>query len=320
MPSTDRSLLCRYRYDPLDCLTDYTPSVQANTQRFYLKDRLSTEIQGAIQRSIFQQEDQLLAQQQRQGGAVETTLLATDQQRSVLHALDTTQPHPIAYTPYGHRPPKNGLLSLLGFNGERPAPVTGHYLLGNGYRAFNPVLMRFNSPDQQSPFKQGGLNTYVYCLGDPINLADPTGQFGVGLIRLAQFFETIATHAENIVTTVIRARPQGFLGYAELANRAGYASVTTGAVLQTAGHSAGAALMSTGGALISVGSGMKAAHGTLNTLRQSRVFGTLSRRVLGKTPSRAPSDLQSVVLTEPSQSIRINIPPPEKTNMNIRKP
>ncbi|MCL6705189.1 RHS repeat-associated core domain-containing protein [Pseudomonas sp. T1.Ur] len=175
MSSPDETLLCRYQYDPLDRLADCTPSAQARTQRFYLKERLTSEIQGSVQRSIFQQGDQLLAQQERQDGGIETTLLATDQQRSVLHALDATQPHPLAYTPYGHRAPENGLLSLLGFNGERPDPVTGHYLLGNGYRAFNPVLMRFNSPDSLSPFGEGGLNAYMYCVGDPVNRQDPTG-------------------------------------------------------------------------------------------------------------------------------------------------
>ena len=72
---------------------------------------------------------------------------------------------------------ESGLLSLLGFNGERPDPVTGCYLLGNGYRAFNPVLMRFNSPDSLSPFGKGGLNAYAYCSGDPVNLSDPSGHF-----------------------------------------------------------------------------------------------------------------------------------------------
>jgi RHS repeat-associated protein len=175
MSSTDETLLCRYHYDPLDRLADCTPSAQARTQRFYLKERLTSEIQGSVQRSIFQQDDQLLAQQQRQDGVVETTLLGTDPQRSVLHALDATQPHPLAYTPYGHHAAQSGLLSLLGFNGERPDPVTGHYLLGNGYRAFNPVLMRFNSPDNLSPFGKGGLNGYGYCAGDPVNRSDPTG-------------------------------------------------------------------------------------------------------------------------------------------------
>ena len=56
-----------------------------------------------------------------------TILLATDQQRSVLNALDAKQPHPNAYTPYGHRRNESGLLSLLGFNGELPDPLTGYY-------------------------------------------------------------------------------------------------------------------------------------------------------------------------------------------------
>lgn len=62
-----------------------------------------------------------------------------------------------------------------GFNGEVADPLTGHYLLGNGYRAYNPVLMRFNSPDYLSPFGKGELNAYAYCAGDPINRVDPNG-------------------------------------------------------------------------------------------------------------------------------------------------
>ncbi|MFQ6554968.1 RHS repeat-associated core domain-containing protein [Pseudomonas sp. Lb2C1-1] len=176
MPATPReTVLCRYHYDPLDRLVDCVPSAEAGIQRFYCKSRLASEIQGTVQRSIFQHDDQLLAQLRREDAEVGITLLATDQQRSVLNVLDATGPHPLAYTAYGHRPAENGLLSLLGFNGERPDPVTGHYLLGNGYRAFNPVLMRFNSPDSWSPFGKGGLNAYAYCAGDPISRKDPTG-------------------------------------------------------------------------------------------------------------------------------------------------
>lgn len=186
MSTNLKMLLCRYRYDPLDRLADCTPSDQADTHRFYLENRLTTEIQSSTQRSILQQDDQLLAQQQRQDGVVETTLLTTDQQRSVLHVLNATQPYPLTYTPYGYRPTENGLLSLLGFNGERPDPVTGHYLLGNGYRAFNPVLMRFNSPDNLSPFRKGGLNAYAYSVGDPANRKDPTGHY-------SSFFSTYSS-------------------------------------------------------------------------------------------------------------------------------
>ncbi|WP_237884687.1 RHS repeat-associated core domain-containing protein [Pseudomonas sp. PGPR40] len=198
MSPNRETLLCRYYYDPLDRLVDSMPSAQASVQRFYLKDRLATEIQGVVQRSIMQNEDQLLAQQQRQSGAVETRLLVTDQQRSVLNVLDRASSHPIAYSLYGHRPAENGLLSLLGFNGERPDPVTGYYLLGNGYRAFNPVLMRFNSPDSWSPFGKGGLNAYGYCSGDPINRDDPTGHsWKVILANLKKISKMAKSPAQN---------------------------------------------------------------------------------------------------------------------------
>ncbi|WP_210641600.1 RHS repeat-associated core domain-containing protein [Pseudomonas sp. Tri1] len=204
MPSERESLLCRYSYDPLDRLINCLPTTQINLQRFYIKGRLTTEIQGMAQCSIFHLETQLLAQQQRQDGAVETTLLATDQQRSVLHALDATRPHPLAYTPYGHRAPENGLLSLLGFNGEQPDPVTGHYLLGNGYRAFNPTLMRFNSPDSMSPFGKGGLNAYAYGQGDPVNRVDPTGHFS--LVKPIMNFIAFITNKKTVTVHGIKLR------------------------------------------------------------------------------------------------------------------
>ncbi|EJM72465.1 RHS repeat-associated core domain-containing protein [Pseudomonas sp. GM55] len=198
MQPNRETVLCRYHYDPLDRLVDCTPSAQSSTRRFYLKDRLATEVQGTEQRSIMQHEDQLLAQQQRQNGNVETRLLTTDQQRSVLNVLDTTRPHPLAYTAYGHRPAENGLLSLLGFNGERPDPVTGWYLLGNGYRAFNPVLMRFNSPDSWSPFGRGGLNAYAYCVGDPVNRADPKGHTPTFIKPLLRSLRIIKKPAQTV--------------------------------------------------------------------------------------------------------------------------
>ncbi|WP_416769956.1 RHS repeat-associated core domain-containing protein [Pseudomonas sp. RHF3.3-3] len=170
-----RTLLSQYRYDPLDRLVACSPVNLDPQQRFYCKSRLATEIQGAITHSFFQSDDWRMAQQRRQGADREATLLATDQQGSVLQAVDGVQRQAMAYSPYGHRTPGSGLLSLLGFSGEQPDPVTGHYLLGNGYRAFNPVLMRFNSPDSLSPFGKGGINAYRYCEGDPVNQLDPTG-------------------------------------------------------------------------------------------------------------------------------------------------
>ncbi|WLH00802.1 RHS repeat-associated core domain-containing protein [Pseudomonas beijingensis] len=210
MPSTSgETVLCHYRYDPLDRLVHSAPSAESGIQRFYCKSRLATEIQGAVQRSIFQHDDQLLAQLRRENAKVDTTLLATDQQRSVLNVLDANRLHPLAYTPYGHRPPGNGLLSLLGFNGERPDRVTEHYLLGIGYRGFNPVLMRFNSPDSWSPFGEGGVNAYGYCAGDPRNRVDPSGH----VWRIGKYFRRLfnrvpKAHKTTIQTpTVIATQP-----------------------------------------------------------------------------------------------------------------
>nr|WP_318383058.1 RHS repeat-associated core domain-containing protein [uncultured Enterobacter sp.] len=61
------------------------------------------------------------------------------------------------------------------FNGQFRDPVTGYYHLGGGYRAYNPELMRFNTPDSWSPFGAGGINPYSYCQNDPINFTDPSG-------------------------------------------------------------------------------------------------------------------------------------------------
>ena len=167
--------LKRYAYDPLDRLTTTTMGAQPSTERFYQRERLSTVRQGEHSQTIFQHHDQLLAEKH----TTATLLLGTDLQRSVLHSLSGAHQHPQVYTPYGHH---RGQQGLLGFNGEAHDPLTGHYLLGNGHRAYNPVLMRFNSPDTLSPFGKGGLNTYAYCSGDPVNRSDPSGQFSLALV------------------------------------------------------------------------------------------------------------------------------------------
>lgn len=70
--------------------------------------------------------------------------------------------------------------SILGFNGERLDYISGTTHLGNGYRAYNPVVLRFNCPDSISPFGAGGVNQYVYCAGDPINKGDSSGHISGG--------------------------------------------------------------------------------------------------------------------------------------------
>ncbi|QQQ50928.1 RHS repeat-associated core domain-containing protein [Pseudomonas syringae] len=179
------AILCRYTYDPLDRLSTVTPLAQAVANRFYNGEHLMTELHGGRQRTCVRAGAQLLAQQSREGAEVVTMMIASDLHNSVLHASEDGHQADIAYSPYGHHDSTQTLDGMPGFNGEQSDPLTGYYLLGNGYRAYNPVLMRFNSPDSLSPFGKGGVNAYAYCAGDPVNRVDPTGHesawFWVGL-------------------------------------------------------------------------------------------------------------------------------------------
>ncbi|WP_081032983.1 RHS repeat-associated core domain-containing protein [Pseudomonas coronafaciens] len=171
MSSARLVVLCTYSYDATDRLASCSPAVQGDTRFFYQKNRLAAQIQGQIQHTLLRTDQHLLAQRRTENSQSDCALLATDQQLSVIAAQGVA----FAYTPYGQRHPSAGPMNLPGFAGQRVDPVTGHYLLGNGYRAFNPVLMRFNSPDSFSPFGEGGLNAYAYCAGDPVNRIDSNG-------------------------------------------------------------------------------------------------------------------------------------------------
>lgn len=62
----------------------------------------------------------------------------------------------------------------------------GLYSLGKGYRLYSAGLRRFFQQDHMSPFDAGGINSYVFCLGDPNNLHDPSGQAPVPYLIFKQ--------------------------------------------------------------------------------------------------------------------------------------
>ncbi len=80
--------------------------------------------------------------------------------------------------------------SRIGFNGQLHESATAWQLLGNGHRAHNPALMRFHSPDDQSPFSKGGVNAYAYCEGDPQNRMDPSGQHWIAWVGIGGLLAT----------------------------------------------------------------------------------------------------------------------------------
>lgn len=208
MAMSQQVTLCQYRYDPLDRWVSSMSPAQASTQCFYQKSHLATEIQGFVHTCVFQHGDQLLAEQ----GSVKnaTRLLATDQQRSVITSISAQQYSVHCYTPYGHRRVHSGLGSLLGFNGGRPDPITGHYLLGNGHRGYNPILMRFNSPDSLSPFDEGGINAYAYCSGDPVNWQDPTASMGIRILRAVLPVAVVPTENRSLLQRSTSAFELGY--------------------------------------------------------------------------------------------------------------
>jgi len=104
-----------------------------------------------------------------------TVLLATDNSQSVIGELADGKTNLIGYSAYGEQSSKQEVSTQLAFTGQLCESNIGWYLLGNGYRAYNPRLMRFHSPDSWSPFGRGGLNAYMYCVGDPVNRSDPKG-------------------------------------------------------------------------------------------------------------------------------------------------
>ncbi|VVP33961.1 RHS repeat domain-containing protein [Pseudomonas fluorescens] len=180
------SVIRGYHYDGFDDLVELSQPEKATVQRYYYAGRVANEVSGENSYSVVRHGGALVGQQQL-GLNAGAQLFGTDQQQTVLATLGKEQLTDCAYSPYGHRPAEGGLFSLAGFNGEQLDPVTGLYLLGNGYRAYSPTLMRFLAPDSMSPFGAGGLNTYSYCLGDPVNRVDPTGHIswqsvlGIGL-------------------------------------------------------------------------------------------------------------------------------------------
>lgn len=99
------------------------------------------------------------------------SLPCCDFQLSCLSLIQASAVTATCYAPYGHSssPP------AVAFHGEHPDANNGNYLLGTGYRALNPALRRFNSPDNLSPFGHGGINAYAFVSGDPINYSDPSG-------------------------------------------------------------------------------------------------------------------------------------------------
>ena len=145
-----------------------------NTMRFFMQhERVHVALSDSIAVVYLRAQSCALAETRLTKETTQSALLAADTGASVVRVNTQAQTESVTYNVYG-------LHSHGEIPPQRPA-FNGHllvshlYLLGSGYRAYNSVLMRFQSPDSLSPFTVGGLNCYAYCTGDPINYADPSG-------------------------------------------------------------------------------------------------------------------------------------------------
>lgn len=184
---------------------------------------------------------QLILADQKPSTWQRTTLLATDNSHSIIGEIVDGDLKRIAYSAYGEQSAQQEDKTRLGFNGQLREAKIGWYFLGNGYRAYNPRLMRFHRPDSWSPFGWGGLNPYMYCVGDPVNRSDPTGHWpaflknlGPGKSRplilnnmdLSGALGMLGEAANNRITTVSPPATPGGLG--EMLYRLGTAHAMPG--------------------------------------------------------------------------------------------
>ncbi|QPC85597.1 hypothetical protein GA830_01710 [Mesorhizobium sp. NBSH29] len=169
--SPGRAITDRYLYDGHDDLSGF---VSRDTETTRLYHGYQTVLETSERRSIqlFYGAEDPLGQQ----CAEKSTIFITEQNGSVIGVSHPDEMVSTGYSAYGQRRSDSDFDSLLGFNGETLEPM-GFYLLGRGYRAYNPALMRFHSPDNMSPFGEGGINAYMYCGGNPVAFRDPSGHY-----------------------------------------------------------------------------------------------------------------------------------------------
>ena len=147
----------------------------------YAGDRLETLVEGNKKIRYADGGDEVMA---RSGGVDGLQLHMNDASGSVRGVSAPGQAHVRRhYTPYGDTkiPLDDGKvrsmadLQLPALNGQRLDAAINLYFLGNGQRVYDPHLMMFLQPDPLSPFDEGGINSYAYCAGNPVNLMDPSG-------------------------------------------------------------------------------------------------------------------------------------------------
>ncbi|MGO0630766.1 RHS repeat-associated core domain-containing protein [Pseudomonas sp. SAR267] len=247
-------------------------------------------------------------------------LLVADMQRSAQGAVGNQCSYERAFTPYGYAPVAPG--PLTAFAGQRLDPLTACYHLGNGHRLYGPGLMRFLSPDNLSPFGQGGLNSYAYCAGNPINYIDPSGKFWtvLGSIEMTRSTSVAAYVGLNLAALTSRIQSRSAL-WASRQLMVESALVLTGVGMLFSGSQrlepVALGMISLGNASSIIKSGVTIARNLAGGLRQvASVAGQNLRYVSGfevlpvkarSAPTSPPPQVQ--LAQQPAGHVVINVNP-----------
>ncbi|WP_104026853.1 RHS repeat domain-containing protein [Vibrio jasicida] len=197
-------------------------------------------------------------------------------------------------------------LGQFGYHGHRLETHIGIYHAGNGYRVYDPLSQTFLQFDNlESPHGKGGINGYSYCINDPVNQFDPSGEFNFRgfFFGLFSVLAGIAVIASAIVTG--GATLGIVLGVA-----GGVASVVSGSLdmavaaiddnshkatkgLKIASAAFGLAGAAAGGvnsiaSTIKAGSGMSFAHKAWGSKTFIKITGFSNKNILGQI-SQAPA-------------------------------
>ncbi len=182
------SELASYSYNGAGLLTGETELVGLdkiqngqNTHSFYYaNNKLINESSSSNGMTSYLLAPNKLAQFTKKGAQY----FVFNQTNSIIGITDSngTLQQQYVYSPYGIRTPiqSSEVASTIGFDGQRTDAATGYQFLGNGYRAYNPILRRFMQPDSASPFAGGGINSYEFGSNNPMLFTDPSGHFSTG--------------------------------------------------------------------------------------------------------------------------------------------
>lgn len=248
--------------------------------------------------------------------ASRTLLLATNLQQSILAELELSGPNRRAYSAYGVPGSQRPTSARLGFNGQITERSTGWYHLGNGHRVYNPVLMRFHSPDRLSPFGKGGINAYAYCEGDPLNFADPTGQWTMPIANFIQPILIGGLHTTSVVGTLVGPPLQGVVRNAARLSFSG-SVLTGGAALAGLAGYPFPQVANVGTAALIGGAGVRVVHGAINAFKGSGLWNNIKGRLkdligIGEAPKVVPLERVEIPLESipaVSRNVPVNPPP-----------